>query len=247
MIRTIGHKIGLLLVSFAAVITLSPPLLQTWRYQDEVFIPFSMPSHISPILPKSEADLDLDGSAECLRLTDQQASILKAPCDQLTPETPIAWQSPKEWQVIQAHIADFNRDSIPEVSLLVWREFRPWFIDRYLPHPGRIDSFHNEQNQSCHVILIGFRRGAYGELWAGSAMADPLLAFLPADVDGNGREELIALESRYTDSPGKPARALTAWEWNGFGFTLLAREMGAFRLMQAVSDPSGRIWIITQR
>ena len=247
MIPNTGQKIVLLLIGLGAVLTLSPPSLQTWQYRDEAFYAVRMPSQISPILPKSEADLDRDGSLECLQLTDRQVSILKAPCDESTLETPIAWQSPKEWQVIQAYLADFNRDSIPEVSLLVWRDFQPWFIDRYIPHPGRIDSFHDEQNQSCHVILIGWRRGAYGELWAGSAMADPLRAFLPADVDGNGREELIALESRYTDPPGKPALALTAWEWNGFGFTLLARVNGSFRSMQPMIDPQGRVWIITQR
>lgn len=247
MFRTAGQNLGLLLIGLIAVFTLSPPLLQTWRYENEAFMPFGMPSHTSPILPKTEADLDLNGSAECLRVIDQRASILKAPCDQLTPVTQNAWQSPKEWKVIQAQITDFNRDTVPEVSLLVWREFKPWFIDRYLPYPGRINNFHDEQNQSCHIILIGWRRGEYREVWAGSAMADPLMAFLPADVDGNGWEDLIALESRYTDKPGKPARALTAWEWNGFGFTLLGRVMGPFRLMQAVTDPHGQVWIITQR
>jgi hypothetical protein len=100
---------------------------------------------------------------------------------------------------------------------------------------------------SCHLILIGWQRGTYRELWAGSALADPLQSFLASDLDGDGRQELLALESRYTDPSAASARALTTWEWNGFGFTLLARQPGRYRDFFVVSQGTGSRLIILRR
>ena len=100
---------------------------------------------------------------------------------------------------------------------------------------------------SCHLILIGWQRGTYRELWAGSALADPLRDFTAADLDGDGWQELVALEGRYADPVSVPAHALTAWEWNGFGFTLLARQSGAFREVSAVTASEGQPILLLQR
>jgi hypothetical protein len=221
-------------ISLLALSLLSPARLETWSYAAGQFQRATLPVQGHRLTPTDQADLDGDGVAEHLALSDGHASIISS-------DRP-AWTSPDGWQVAQASFTDLNHDGLPEVTLLVWRSFQPWPIDRYLPHGGRIQDFHNPDGMSCHLILIGWQRGAMRELWAGSAMADPVQSFAAADLDGDGRQELLALESRYEDPGDAPSRALTAWEWNGFGFTLLARHPGRFRdfavLQQAADDPS---------
>jgi hypothetical protein len=231
-------------LSGSPTLALSPPAdRRVWRFSAgelRSYHPDQAAVMLLPTRTPSEIDLDGDGAPETFNLSNGRLEIGRV-------ETP-AWRSPVGWEVTQAAPADLNRDALPEAVLLVWRAFQPWPIDRYLPHPGRIDSFHDSAGRSCHLILIGWKEGAYRELWAGSALADPLHAFAAADLDGDGHQELIALEAAYTDPPGSPARALTAWEWNGFGFTLLDRVKGAFQRMQISGgqDGQGDVYIETE-
>jgi hypothetical protein len=212
---------------------LSPARLEAWSYASEGFQPAAFPAQGQRLASSDQADLDNDGGLEKLALSNGRASIISSDIKR--------WTSPDGWQVAQASFTDLNHDGRPEVTLLVWRSFRPWPIDRYIPHGGRIQGFHNSAGMSCHLILVGWQRGAFRELWAGSALANPLQSFAASDLDGDGHQELLALESRYEDPPSAPSRALTAWEWNGFGFTLLARHAGRFRdfivVREATHDP----------
>jgi len=236
-------KLGLLSTCLLALTVLPLSKPRAWIYKAESFHSIQMSYPVLWLTPLSQADLNQDGTMECLHLEQGQVVLLPTPCQ---PSSPPLWHSPPEWQVHQAFFSDLNRDGRTELALLVWRPFQPWPIDRFLVHPGRINSFHNSLNQSCHVILIGWqKRRGYVELWAGSALAEPLNSFAAADLDGNGTAELIALESSYDDPPGKPARALSVWEWNGFGFTLLARQYGNYREMRLAQINEGLTEILT--
>jgi hypothetical protein len=106
--------------------------------------------------------------------------------------------------------------------------------------------FHDRENRSCHIILIGFQHGSYAELWAGSALADPLSDFTSADLNRDGNQELIALEGRY-DARFFESSSLTVWEWNGFGFSLLTRgPQGFFPTLTTVQTESGQEFLLTQ-
>jgi len=230
----------LFLISILALVGVSPGRVQVWQYADGALSQVVLPAGGLPVLELSQADLDQDGQEELLHLTGGRAAL----CGDVLCLHPL-WQSPQTWQVKQARFTNLNRDGVIEVVLLVWRPFKPWPVDRYLLHGGRINSFHNAQGYSCHVILIGWHNGKYRELWAGSALAEPVHAFAAADLDGDGSQELVALESNYDDPPGKPAHALTVWEWNGFGFTLLARAPGAFRGVSVQEAPDGQRLVFT--
>jgi hypothetical protein len=177
------------------------------------------------------------GAALSLRLLDGQASLLDM-------SSVVLWQSAQDWKVTQAAFTDLNRDGDQELSLLLWRAFKPWPVDEFMPHGGRIASFQDSAGQSAHLILIGWKRDRFAELWAGSALAQPLCAFAAADLDGDGKQELAALESQYDDPPGAAARTLTVWEWNGFGFSLLLRAAGTFRQLGVgqTTDGTECIW-----
>jgi hypothetical protein len=147
--------------------------------------------------------------------------------------------------VEQARITDLNRDGVPEVTLLVWRPFKPWPVDAWLPHGGRIESFQDAREMSCHIILVGWRQGIYRELWAGSAMSHPVKDFVAADLRGNGRQYLVALEGEYADPVSAPARRLKVWEWNGFGFAIVHELDGSFHFIGTAQTSGGQTLILS--
>ncbi len=235
---SLGIRARLLITSALALSLVSPACLNLFAWTSDGLTPAPFPSFLlSPTSP-SAADLDGDGREERVELIDGVALIKRG--------EELLWSSPADWRVTQASISDFNHDGQSELSLLLWREFAPWPVDAYMLHSGRIDDFHDRQNQSCHLILIGWRRNAFGEIWAGSALADPIVAFSAVDIEGDGKQELIALEGRY-DRSKEIAHTITIWDWNGFGFTLRSRALeGRFRALAAVRAPSGSLLLFVQ-
>lgn len=133
------------------------------------------------------------------------------------------WQSPAGWTVQQAAWTDLNHDNQPEVTLLVRRPFEPWPVDKVLPYGGRIQSHQDASGQSSHIILIGWKKDHWGEIWAGSALARPVRSFIAADLDRDGIQEMLVREGNYQDVDPAAASTLAVWQWNGFGFDLLTR------------------------
>ena len=217
------------LLGFAACMLISPAPTRAWQLVDSSLRPFPMPPSAHPVVAITSADLDGDGRPEILTLSNGQAAIQSG--------GQIRWKSPQTWQVRQAQFADLNRDGLLEAVLLVWRPFKPWPVDAWLPNGGRIDKFHDSAGMSCHIILIGWYKNSFRERWAGSALAEPVKTFAVADLTGSGEQFLVTLESEYDDPPSAPARQLKVWEWNGFGFTSLSKEAGPFS--QLVIDQAG--------
>ena len=228
--------VPLMIMTLGALLQTSPVPLRALDLELAGLVPVSIPAGRVSLLPVTQADLDGDSTLETIRLTDGRAAILSG--------SQTVWQSPAAWMVLQAEITNLNHDNAPEVTLLVWRPFQPWPVDQWLPHGGRIDSFHDADGQSCHIILIGWTRGGYHELWAGSAMADPITSFAVADLNNDNVQELVALEGRYADPRSAPARTLKVWEWNGFGFTVVSEMEGTFSKMTLVEAEDGRILIL---
>jgi hypothetical protein len=226
----------ILLLTLGTLLQASPTPLRALDLGPAGLVPASLPAGTTPVTPLTQADLDGSSPLETLSLYSGRLSILSG------GET--VWQSPESWQIVQAAISDLNRDGKPEVTLLLWRPFRPWPVDQWLPNGGRIAEFHNAEGQSCHIILIGWTRGGYHEVWAGSAMADPIKSFAVADLNSDNGQELLALEGRYTDSQSAPARTLKVWEWNGFGFTIVSSIDGTFSTMTLVQANNGHILIL---
>jgi hypothetical protein len=226
----------MIMLTLGMLLQVSPAPLRALSLGPGGLIPASIPAGTVPVPPLTQTDVNADGTSETLGLAGGRLSIYSG--------SRTVWQSPPEWQVVQAAISDLNNDGRPEVALLLWRPFRPWPVDQWLPYGGRIADFHNSYGQSCHFILVGWTRTGYNELWAGSAMADPISSFAIADLDGDKTQELVALEARYTDPMSASARTLKVWEWNGFGFTVVSFMDGIFNKMTLVRAPDGHILIL---
>jgi hypothetical protein len=228
-----------LLLAVTALALVSPSPLQGWGWKDSALQRVPLPAGLHLVSIDTSADLDGDGKPESLTLLHDQATIRTG--DQ------IRWESPAAWQVAQAQISDLNRDGAPEAVLLVWRHFRPWPVDAWLPYGGRIEGFHDSGGFSCHIILIGWKQGAFREVWAGSAMADPVQRFAVADLAGDGQPVLVTLEGSYEDPPSAPSRRLSMWEWNGFGFTFVheLEDAHAFSLMGIAQIEDRQVLILS--
>lgn len=219
-----------------ALLQISPAPLRAWDLGPAGLAPASLPYGVISVAPIAQADFDGNRIPEKLSVREGRATISSG--------GDAIWQSPGTWQVTQAEITDLNRDGAPEATMLVWRPFRPWPVDQWLPHGGRIADFHDAEGNSCHIILIGWQDGRYREIWAGSALAKPVRSFAVADLNGDNVQELVTLEGTYADSRSAPARALRVWEWNGFGFTVVSSIKGAFDKMALVQADAGRILIL---
>jgi hypothetical protein len=237
-INVMYRRIILLLV-LVVLALVSPAQMHAWQLIDSTLRQVPAPTGVQLIPTITSVDFDGDRKPEILTVVNGRASIQTG--------DKIRWQSPQAWQVRQALIADLNQDDRPEAVLLVWRPFEPWPVDTWLPHGGRIDSFHDSSGRSCHIILIGWYQNAFRERWAGSALTAPIKSFAAADLTGNGEQFLVTLEAQYDDSPTAPARDLKVWEWNGFGFSLVSSIEGPFSQMVVAKASGSQLLILVPR
>ena len=151
------------------------------------------------------ADLTGDGEPERILLDGERARIFA-----LHGSQPL-WTSPPEWRVQDLAVGDPNDDGRYEVLLALTKADQ-------------------EGIERSHPFIIGYRGGEYRDVWGGSPVAYPLLEVDLADLDGDGVEELLALEQQ-------PAGGQTAavWAWNGWGYTLIWRgPAGRYRNLRAI-------------
>lgn len=209
-------------IKFAIVIgtslcLISPIEVKSDLLSSENIVPLGDYPSLKKLLPSvTTSDLDGDGKIENISLENGIAKISRG--------TTIQWMSPPDWEVRQAEIADLNQDAQPELVLLVYRPYQPWPVDRYLSGVSRTGEFHDDHFRSCQLIQIGWKKDRFAEVWAGSALAEPLQRFAVYDLNQDGKQELIAFETTYQDDATHLIHAVSVWDWNGFGFTLEFRQ-----------------------
>ena len=96
---------------------------------------------------------------------------------------------------------DVNRDGVNEISLKVYK------AAEYDPVPAQRPFFFNVS------------RGKLEAVWLGSRLARPFVDYALADLNGDGYDEIVSLET----APG--GFLLAAYEWDSFGFTCYDKSM----------------------
>lgn len=145
------------------------------------------PAGDAPRFASGKIDLTGDGVAETVILRDSRITIYEGQNQ--------VWESPPEWQVMDAALGDPNGDGRAEVALALLKP----------DAQGELKS---------HPFLIGYRGGIYRQVWGGSAVHFPILELDLLDVDQEGIPELVVLEQRAGDQT-----ALTLWRWQGWVFS----------------------------
>lgn len=139
-----------------------------------------------------ETDLDGDGRSERITL-----DATRDPAVSVRRGRRLMWEGVHgRWRPWKLAVADVDGDGRKEIVVGV---FKP---TKFIPRP------HN-----CLFIYDWDGRRAAPK-WLGSTLSRPFTDFLLADGDGDGRDEVYAIETR---RDGK--LALAAYSWNGFGFT----------------------------
>jgi hypothetical protein len=149
-------------------------------------------------LREKEVDLTGDGLPEEIGFEANSLTVLK---DGIR-----VWQSPPAWIVVDYALGDPNDDGRSEILVALWK-------------PG------DDGILRSHPFIVGFRGGRYKTIWGGSAVTYGIHELLLADLDGDGRQELIVLESVDPEAgPGATLRTLSVWDWHGWGFNLRWRS-----------------------
>jgi poly-gamma-glutamate synthesis protein (capsule biosynthesis protein) len=171
------------------------------------------------IFASGAIDLTGDGVPEIIRRQGEALEIVQG--------GRTVWRSPTEWQVRDLALGDPNRDGRYEALLAVEKTSAP----------GAATS---------QPFVIGYRNGIYRDLWGGSPVQDPILEVELGDLDGDGLQELAAIEA----STGDSAHYVTVWRWHGWGFSLVWRSPpGAYHdliFLPAEEDQPARLSVGTR-
>jgi len=149
-------------------------------------------------LRESKIDLTGDGLPETVVFEDNSLAVFK---DGIR-----VWKSVPTWHVVDYALGDPNDDGRCEILVAHWK-------------PG------DDGIMRSHPFIVGFRGGRYKTIWGGSAVTYGIHELLLADLDGDGRQELIVLESvDPADGLEATLRTLSVWDWHGWGFSLRWRS-----------------------
>ena len=149
-------------------------------------------------------DLTGDGVPETILREGESLRVLQGDVE--------IWRSDSAWRVVDVALGDPNDDGRYEILAALWKP----------DDTGTLTS---------HPFIIGHRGGTVKVIWGGSAVTHGIHEIALADVDGDGVEELLVLESaRPGDGLDATARTLSVWDWHGWGFNLRWRsEPGRYR------------------
>ncbi len=165
-------------------------------------------------LREKEVDLTGDGLPEKVVFEDNSLAVFE---DGIR-----VWKSLPAWIVVDYALGDPNDDGRNEILVALWKPDADGIL-------------------RSHPFIVGFRGGRYKTIWGGSAVAYGIHELLLADLDGDGRQELIVLESADLQAgPGATLRTLSVWDWHGWGFSLRWRsEAGHYSNLTLVTAEDG--------
>ena len=149
-------------------------------------------STAAPIKQIIQTDLDGDGTNELIDLDASREKVL-----QVWHGKELVWSGiPRAWKPWKMTTADVDGNGKKEIVLGIHK------ATKYFPRP------HN-----C-LFIYDWTGEKVRKKWLGSSLSKPFDDFLFNDIDGDGQDEAISLETL-----GDQRRCVVCYSWNGFGFT----------------------------
>ena len=150
------------------------------------------PGSMGGLFTNGSIDLTGDGQAERIWLHEGRIHIYR--------ENELIWESPIEWNVVDAALGDPNDDGRFEILAAV---------------NGKKDGKFTSQ-----PFILGYRSGMFRQMWGGSPVSDPIREVEIGDLDADGKQELVVIEES-----GAGKQAVAVWKWHGWGFSLFWRSL----------------------
>jgi len=162
------------------------------------------PQNKEIILKQKQADLDNNLIKETYILENGKLTI--------SENSKIIWQSSTEWWVDNFVLADSNNDGIADISLSLWKagnfgSSKPFWVKE------------NDMSVKNHFFVLDFINGEIKQVWGSSNLAEPNCKFQIADIDNDGKNDLIVIEGDYSQKPKCSGNYVAVWKWNDWGFS----------------------------
>jgi hypothetical protein len=157
----------------------------------------------SPTRITHYGDLNANGSNETYTLNNGSITI--------TEKGNLLWQSPKEWWIDSFDLGDLTHDEIIDLNLSVWKagnygSSKPFWVTE------------NDQSIKNHFFVFNVTDRGVKPVWQSSNLAVPNCDFIIADIDTDGKMELITIEGEYSTGRTCSGTHRAVWKWNGWGF-----------------------------
>ncbi|MEI7480463.1 MAG: CapA family protein, partial [bacterium] len=151
-----------------------------------------------------QADLNKNSIKEIYILKDGQLIISEG--------GKMVWQSPVEWWIDNFILADANNDGLIDINLAVWKAgnfgtSKPVWVKE------------NDMSIKNHFFVFDYIKDEVKPIWQSSNLEAPNCEFAIKDVNGDGKNELVATEGDYSQKPNCNGKYVAIWTWNGWGFS----------------------------
>ncbi len=182
------------------------------------------------IISKQErADLDNDSIPENY---DLENGILT-----ITENEKMIWQSPNDWWIDDFALADSNNDGVVDINLSLWKSgsfgtSKPFWVKE------------NDMSVKNHFFVLDFSGDTIKQVWGSSNLAEPNCEFKVADIDNDGKNDLVVIEGDYSQKPKCAGNYIAVWKWNDWGFSNKWRsEKGNFANLE-IEKIDGKSYIV---
>lgn len=155
----------------------------------------------------------------------------------ITENKKTIWQSPNDWWIDDFVLADSNNDGIININLSLWKSgsfgtSKPFWIKE------------DDMSVKNHFFILDFSSGSIKQVWGSSNLAKPNCEFKIADIDNDGKNDLVVIEGDYLPEPKCTGNYVAIWKWNDWGFSNEWRsEEGGFTNLE-VEKIDGKNYII---
>ena len=122
-------------------------------------------------------------------------------------------ENAENWDIKQIIPGDFNNDGKTEIAISLWKEGNygsstPFWVEK------------NDTSYKMHLFLYTWDEKQLTPLWQSSNLPYQNLYIQIKDIDKDGKNEIIALESDYSPGINLKTLQIGIWQWNDWGFEL---------------------------
>ena len=135
--------------------------------------------------------------------------------------------------------------------LLTRDEFKDWLSNASFRRIIKIIQNHHTWKPSYaqfdgknHFFIFDFIGDAMKQIWGSSNLGEPNCEFQIADIDNDGKNDLIVIEGDYSHKPKCNGNYVAVWKWNDWGFSNEWRsEKGTFSNLE-IEKNDGKSYIV---